>query len=75
MKFVLLDHTHFKRKRSHKIERSLKCTEWKPAFKEFTSVLNNIADSKKDEVVSIFCEVKKVVIRYQDVYGHAKFFT
>ena len=32
MKFVLLDNTHFKRKRSHKIERSLNCTEWKSAF-------------------------------------------
>ena len=32
MKFVLLDYTHFKRKRSHKIERSLNWTEWKSAF-------------------------------------------
>ena len=32
MKFALLDYTHFKRKRSHKIERSLNCTEWKSAL-------------------------------------------
>ena len=32
-KFVLLDNTHFKRKRSHKIERSLNCTEWKSALR------------------------------------------
>ena len=32
MRFVLLYNTHFKRKRSHKIERSLDCTEWKSAF-------------------------------------------
>ena len=32
MKFVLLDNTHFKRKQSHKIERSLNCTEWKSAL-------------------------------------------
>ena len=32
MKFVLLDNTHFKRKRWHKIERSLSCTEWKSGF-------------------------------------------
>ena len=29
---VLLDNTHFKRKRSHKIERSLNCTESKSGF-------------------------------------------
>ena len=34
MKFVLLNYTHFKRKRAHKIERSLKCTEWKSALKK-----------------------------------------
>ena len=34
MAFVLLDNTHFKRKRSHKIERSLNCTEWKSALNE-----------------------------------------
>ena len=37
MKFVLLDYTHFKRKRSHKIECSLNCTEWKSALSSSTA--------------------------------------
>ena len=47
MKFVLLDNIHFKRKRSHKIERSLNCTKWKSAFilhgcSSPTSVMNRM---------------------------------
>ena len=36
MKLVLLDNAHFKRKRSHKIERSLNCNEWKSVLIDAT---------------------------------------
>ena len=42
MKFVLLDYTHFKRKRSHKVERSLNCTEWKIRLKLFNANTSNL---------------------------------
>ena len=51
MGFVLLDNTHFKRKRSHKIKRSLNCTEWKSAFTlHFPKFLEGVP---KPEIIDI----------------------